>query len=77
VIPPGCPEIAVVQAVSQYFVPLRPGDTARSEIRMKNCSAKKATKLGEGYFVTAERLVYNQRSELVRTFELTTLHYHV
>jgi len=77
VIPPGCPEIAVVQAASRYFVPLKPGDTARSEIRMKNCSARKATKLGEGYFITSERLVYNQRSELVRTFELTVLHYHV
>ncbi len=75
--PPGCPEIAVLQAVSRFFAPLRPGDTARGEIRMKHCSPKKATKLGEGYFVTNERLFYNQRDELIRTQEFTVLHYGV
>jgi acyl dehydratase len=77
VTPPGCPEIAVVQAVSRFFIPLRPGDTARSELRMKNCSQKKKTKLGTGYFVTTERLFYNQRDELVRTQEFTVFHYQV
>ena len=77
VVPPDCPEIAVVQAASRFFVPLRPGDTARSELTLKRCSPKKATKLGEGYFVTTERAFYNQRDELVRTQELTVLHYAV
>ncbi len=77
VTPPDCPEIAVVQAVSRFYTPLRPGDTGRSEIRMKHCSPKKATKLGEGYFVTSERLLYNQRDALVRTQEFTVLHYRV
>ena len=77
VVPPDCPEIAVVQAVSRFFVPLRPGDTARSELTLKHCSPKKATKLGDGYFVTTERAFYNQRDELVRTQEFTVLHYAV
>lgn len=77
VTPPACPEIAVVQSVSRFFVPLRPGDTVRSDIRMTHCSPKKATKLGEGYFVTTERLFYNQREELVRTQGFTVLHYRV
>jgi acyl dehydratase len=67
----------VVQASSAHFVPMRPGDTQRTELRMKHCSQKKTTKLGEGYFVTTEQAVYNQHDELVRTFELTVLHYHV
>jgi hypothetical protein len=75
--PRNCPEIAVVQAVCRFFNPLRPGDTARSELRMKSCSQKKRTKLGEGYFVTTERLFYNQRNDMVRTQEFTVFHYRV
>jgi acyl dehydratase len=77
VTPPGCPEIAVVRAVSRYYLPLRPGDTARGELRMIGCSQKKATKLGEGYFITTERSFYNQRDELTRVMALTVLHYRV
>ena len=75
--PPDCPEIAVVQAVCRYFIPLRPGDTARSELRMKTCSQKKKTKLGKGYFITTERLFYNQHNDLVRTQKFTVFHYRV
>ena len=73
--PPDCPEIAVVQAVCRFFIPLRPGDTARTEIRMTNCSQKKQTRLGQGYFITTDRLLYNQRDELVRIQEFTIFHY--
>jgi acyl dehydratase len=75
--PPDCPEIAVVQAASRFFVPLRPGDTVRSELRMKHCSRQKTTRLGTGYFVTTDRLFYNQKDELVRTQEFTVFHYRV
>ena len=75
--PPGCPEIAVVQAASRFFIPLKPGDTAHVELRMKNCSQKKTTKLGEGYFISTERLLYNQRAELVHAQEFTVFHYQV
>jgi hypothetical protein len=44
---------------------------------MKNCSQKKKTKLGEGYFITTERLFYNQRDDLVRTQAFTVFHYRV
>lgn len=77
VTPPDCPEIAVVQAACRFFAPLRPGDTARGELRMRDCSQRKATRLGEGYFVTTERAYYNQRDELVRTQEFTVFHYRV
>jgi acyl dehydratase len=75
--PPDCPEIAVVQAVCRFFIPLRPGDTAHSQLLMKNCSPKKKTRLGEGYFVTTERRFRNQRDELLRTQEFTVFHYRV
>lgn len=75
--PPDCPEIAVVQAVNRFYRPLRPGDTARFDLRMKHCGPKKRTKLGEGYFVTTKRRFTNQNDELVRTQEFTIFHYHV
>ena len=75
--PPDCPEIAVVQAVCRFFIPLRPGDTARGELRLKHCTQKKKTRLGEGYFITTERLFHNQHDELLRTQEFTVFHYHV
>lgn len=75
--PPDCPEIAVVQAACSFFIAVRPGDTLRGELRMKTCSHKKKTKLGEGYFITTERLFYNQRDELVRTQAFTVFHYRV
>ena len=74
--PPGCPEIAITQARSEYFTPLRPGDTARARQELVNCSPVKRTKLGEGYFMTWMNSVYNQKEELVRTFTLTGFLYH-
>ncbi len=75
--PPGCPEIAVVRNVSRFFAAMRPGDTARTEVVMTDCSPKKTTRLGEGYFITSERRIFNQRDEPIRTFEVTIFHYHV
>jgi acyl dehydratase len=73
--PPDCPEIAVVQADCRFFIALRPGDTARSVLQMKACTPRKKTRLGEGYFITTERLFYNQRDDLIRTQEFTVFHY--
>jgi acyl dehydratase len=75
--PPGCPEIAVVQAAQRYYVPVRPGDTLRAEVVMKGCSPRKSTKLGDGYFIASERRFFNQRNELTRTMGMNVFHYHV
>lgn len=73
---PGCPEIAVAQARSDYFTSLHPGDTTRTTQEVLNCSPLKRTKLGEGHFLTWVRSVYNQSDVLVRTFTLTGFYYH-
>jgi acyl dehydratase len=70
-----CPEIALPQADCRFFIPLHPGDTARSEFRMKNSSPKESTRLGEGFFITTDRLSYNQGDERVRTQEFVVFHY--
>jgi acyl dehydratase len=74
---PDYPEVAVVVARADYFTPLRPGDSAHSRIKLLNCSPKKRTKLGEGYFVTFLHALYNQKEELIKNFTLTLLLYHV
>lgn len=73
---PGFPEVAVARARSDYYVPLRPGDTVRTTQQLVNCSARKKTRFGEGHFVTLVRTTCNQRGEIVRTITMTILHYH-
>lgn len=75
--PPGCPEVAVTQATLESFAPLRVGDTLRTEQRLLNCSQMKRTKLGEGYFLTYQNALINQRDELVKTLTMSLFYYHV
>lgn len=72
---PGCPEVVVTQARFDLYTPLRVGDTLRSELRLVDCSPRRKTRLGEGYFVTIEDAHSNQRSELVKTVTMTLFYY--
>ena len=74
---PEYPEIAVVDARADYYAPLRPGDSTRSEIRLLGCSSKKTTRLGTGHFVKFVQSLYNQREEIIKDFTLTVLIFHV
>lgn len=67
----GFPEIAVAEARSDYYRPMRPGDTGRTTQQVLDCSALKKTRLGEGYFLKWVRAVSNQHGQLVRTFTVT------
>ncbi|WP_068089025.1 MaoC family dehydratase [Novosphingobium rosa] len=73
--PPDCPEAVVTQAVYNFYTPLRVGDTLRTEQRLVTCSPRRKTRLGEGYFVTGENTLLNQRGELVRTASLSLFCY--
>lgn len=75
--PPDCPETVVTQAAYEFYAPLRVGDTLRTEQRLLNCSPKRKTRLGEGYFVTGENTLFNQRDELVRTVSMSLFCYRV
>jgi acyl dehydratase len=71
----GYPEIAVLQYHNEYFAPLKPGDTTTTKSTMLNCSAKKDTKLGEGYFVTWLSETRNQTGEVIKEVAKTVLFY--
>lgn len=73
--PPDCPEAVVTEAAYEFFTPLRVGDTLRTEQRLVRCSPKRTTRLGEGYFVTGENLLFNQRGELVRSVSMSLFCY--
>jgi acyl dehydratase len=73
--PPDCPEAVVTQAVYTFYTPLRVGDTLRTEQRLVTCSPRRTTRLGEGYFVTGENTLFNQRGALVRTASLSLFCY--
>lgn len=75
--PPGCPEVAVTQATIESFAPLRVGDTLRTEQRLLSCSPFKRTKLGDGYFLTFQNALFNQRGEPVKTLAMSLFYYHV
>lgn len=73
--PPDCPDVVVTQVRFQFYEPLRICDTLRVELRMADCSALRKTRLGEGYFLTVEASMINQREQLVRTETMTLLYY--
>lgn len=72
---PGYSEAAVASARTDIYRPLYPGDRKRALQEMLNCSGKKRTKLGEGYFLTWSNSIYNQHDELVKATTLTGLFY--
>lgn len=73
--PPDCPDVVVTQVRFQFFAPLRIGDTLRVELRVVDCSPLRKTRLGEGYFLTVEASMINQKSALVRTETMTLFYY--
>ena len=72
---PGYPEAAVASAHTDIYRCLRPGDRTRKRQEMLNCSGKKRTKLGEGYFLTWRNSTYSQDEELIKATTLTGLFY--
>ena len=73
--PPGCNEQVATNSVYHYLAPIRPGDLIYMTNELANCSGKKKTRLGEGYFATSLWCWYNQRDELVATNIFTLFDY--
>ncbi len=74
-IPPGCDETIATQSVYTYLAPIRPGDEIYQTAELANCSGKKRTRIGEGYFATNLFCWYNQRDELIATNIFTLFYY--
>ncbi|WP_142252544.1 MaoC family dehydratase N-terminal domain-containing protein [Bradyrhizobium sp. UNPF46] len=74
---PGYPELAVVKAETEFYTPLGVGDTIRVTEELLECSGRKKTRLGEGYFGVYVKLFFNQADDLAKCYTSTIFHYRV
>jgi hypothetical protein len=71
----GCPTTIAVNAVQEYFLPLRYGDTLTVTQRLESLSEEKTTRLGTGHFVTTVDTFRNQHGQIVGTHTFTLFTY--
>ena len=72
---PGTSEVIVQHVRSEYGAPIRPGDRLSATSGIVDCSPRRETKLGPGYFVSYEEIFRNQRDEIVGKIVLDGLNY--
>jgi acyl dehydratase len=70
-----CPATVAVNAVQEYFAPLRYGDRLTVTGKITSISDEKTTRLGTGHFVTTMDTYRNQRGEVVSTHAFTLFMY--
>lgn len=64
-----------VNAVQEYFIPLRYGDTLTVTQRLESLSDEKTTRLGTGHFITTIDTFRNQYGQVVGTHTFTLFTY--
>lgn len=72
---PGATEVIVQRRHAEFGLPVRPGDQIHSTARLLNCSGRKETKLGPGYFLTRFEVYRNQRNEVIGHTLMSLLQY--
>ena len=70
----GCTQTIAVNAVQEYFIPIRYGDTLTTTNKLAAISDEKTTRLGTGHFTTVETL-RNQHGQVVGTHTFTLFRY--
>lgn len=71
----GCPNTIAVNAVQEYFQPIRYGDILTVTNKLSAVSDEKTTRLGTGHFVTTIDTYRNQLDEVVGTHTFTLFVY--
>jgi hypothetical protein len=71
----GCNTTVAVNAVQEYFQPLRYGDVLTITNKIANVSDEKTTRLGTGHFVTMVDTFRNQFGQVVGTHTFTLFTY--
>jgi acyl dehydratase len=71
----GCTTTIAVNAVQEYFLPLRYGDTLTITSRITAVSDEKTTRLGTGHFVTTVDTFRNQLGQVAGTHTFTIFTY--
>lgn len=73
---PEYPEVVVTETRADYLKPMRPGDIVTLKQELVDCSPKKKTRLGEGYFFTWLESEFNQKAEVLKTLSYKLFYYH-
>jgi acyl dehydratase len=71
----GCTLTVAVNAVQEYFVPLRYGDAVTVTNKLAAVSDEKTTRLGTGHFITTVETFRNQHGQVVGTHTFTLFTY--
>jgi acyl-CoA thioesterase FadM len=71
----GCTATVAVNAVQEYFMPLRYGDSLTVTSQISDISDEKTTRLGTGHFVTTTEAFRNQFGQVVGKHSFTLFRY--
>jgi hypothetical protein len=74
---PGAREVIVQRRHADFGAVVRPGDLIRSTAQLLNCSGKRRTKLGEGYFVQRYEVYQNQNDEVIGATTMSLFQYGI
>ena len=72
----GCTTTIAVNAVQEYFLPLRYGDRLTITSQISSISEEKRTRLESGHFISIADTFRNQRGEIVGTHTFTLFTYN-
>ena len=74
---PGAREVIVQSRHAEFGAVVRPGDWIRSTAQLLNCSGRRRTKLGDGYFVSRYEVYQNQNDEVIGTTTMSLFQYGI
>lgn len=72
---PGAREVIVQRRHAEFGAVIRPGDVIHSTAQLLNCSGRRTTKLGDGYFVSRYEVYQNQHDEVVGSTTMSLFQY--
>ena len=74
---PGAREVIVQRRHAEFGAVIRPGDLIRSTAQLLNCSGRRRTKLGDGYFVSRYEVYQNQNDEVIGSTTMSLFQYGI
>jgi hypothetical protein len=74
---PGAREVIVQRRHAEFGAVIRPGDLIRSTAQLLNCSGRRRTRLGDGYFVSRYEVYQNQNDEVIGSTTMSLFQYGI
>ncbi|XAS74140.1 hypothetical protein VUN82_10095 [Micrococcaceae bacterium Sec5.1] len=74
---PHAREVIVQRRHADFGAPVRPGDLIHSTAQLLNCSGRRETKLGGGYFLSRYEVYQNQHGDVIGTTTMSLFQYGI